>query len=368
MQARGLLQARGRQRTDATQVLAALSAFNRLELGGAAMRAALHRLAEAAPGWWRLPMPPEWYTRYGARLEDYRLPQATATRQALAPTMGAAGVTLLRAVSAPTAPAALRGLPAVAGLRQSWGQHDLPRADGVTGRDHDHIPPAAPCVSAPSDPEAHDARKPTPQGGGDTVPLTAPCDAVLPPLLTHVDTTSAPVDASPVTAQLHASLQEQALLPSWHLVATGDREAELLATSQRDDGVARWGPTRQAVCWPAHVAGGCDVSPLVIHGDQQDATCPADHSSISWSPAIDNRDNAVITMTCSRTDGRPGRHRSQCTRAQRYPRRTITVRPRAPYDARKAARERQCTAPCAQDYARRAGSEGTRSYGSRACG
>ena len=282
--------------------------------------------------------------------------------------MGAAGVPLWRAVSAPTAPAARRGLPAVAGLRPSWGQPDLPRADGVTGRDHDPSPPAAPCGRAPSDPEAHDARQHMPQGGGDTVPLPEPCDAGLPPLRTHGETTSAPVDASPVTAPRHASLPEQARLPSRPLVATGYREAERLAPSQRDDGGARWGPTRQAVRWPAHVAGGCEVSPLVLPWDQPYAPCPADQSRISWSPAIDHRDNAVSTMTGSRPDGRPGRHRSPWTRAQRYPRRTITVRPRAPYDALQAARERPCTAPCAQDYARRAGREGTRSSGSRACG
>ena len=155
LQALGLLQARGRQRTDSTQVLAAISAFKRLELVGEAMRAALHSLAEAAPVWLRMPMPPEWDTRYGARREDYRLPKDKAKRQALAQTMGADGVTWLRAVYAPTAPAALRVLPAVECLRQIWVQHYLPMADGVTGRDNDNIPPAAHFVSSPYDPEAH---------------------------------------------------------------------------------------------------------------------------------------------------------------------------------------------------------------------
>ena len=85
-------------------------------------------------------MPPEWYTRYGARLEDYRLPKDKAKRQALAQTIGADGVTLLRAVYAPTAPAALRALPAVECLRQIWVQNYLPTADGVTWRDNDNIP------------------------------------------------------------------------------------------------------------------------------------------------------------------------------------------------------------------------------------
>src|SRR3712207_1333637 len=47
-QARGLLKARGRQRTDATHVLASIRTLNRLELVGETLRAALNALATAA--------------------------------------------------------------------------------------------------------------------------------------------------------------------------------------------------------------------------------------------------------------------------------------------------------------------------------
>src|SRR4051794_34409382 len=49
-QARGLLKARGRQRTDSTRVLASIRALNRLELVGETLRAALNELATVAPG------------------------------------------------------------------------------------------------------------------------------------------------------------------------------------------------------------------------------------------------------------------------------------------------------------------------------
>ena len=178
-------------------------------------------------------MPPEWYTRYGARLEDYRLPKDKAKRQALAQTIGTDGVALLRAVYAPTAPTELRALPAVECLRQIWVQNYLPTADGVTWRDNDNIPPAACFVSSPYDPDAHYARKHTTQWVGYKVHVTETCDDGLPPLITHVETTPAPVDDSQVTAQLHAALQEKDLLPSRHIVDTGYLDAELLATSQR---------------------------------------------------------------------------------------------------------------------------------------
>jgi len=367
-QAFGLLKAHGRQRTDSTHVLAAVSALNRVELVGEAMRAALNSLAEAAPLWLRGQIPPEWYTRYGARVEDYRLPKDKAKRHALAETIGADGLALLHAIYAPSAPAALRDLPAVERLRQIWVQNYLPTADGVTWRDNDNIPPATSFVSSPYDPEAHYARKHTTQWVGYKVHVTESCDDGLPPLITHVETTPAPVDDSQVTAQLHAALQAKDLLPSRHIVDTGYLDAELLATSQRDYGVELWGPTRQDVRWQAHVEGGFDVSRFVINWDQKNATCPAGHTSIRWTPAIDNRDNEVIKIKFSSTDCRSCPHRSQCTRAQRHPRRTITVRPREQYEALKAARERQSTAAFAQEYARRAGIEGTLSYGIRTCG
>ena len=49
-QARGLLKARGRQRTDATHVLASIRVLNRLELVGETLRAALNELAAVGPG------------------------------------------------------------------------------------------------------------------------------------------------------------------------------------------------------------------------------------------------------------------------------------------------------------------------------
>ena len=142
----------------------------------------------------------------------------------------------------------------------------------------------------------------------------------------------------------------------------------MLATSQRDYGIELWGPTRQDVRWQAHVEGGFAISQFVIDWDQQHATCLGGHTSVSWTPAIDNRDNEVIKIKFASATCRPCPYRPQCTRAQRYPRRTITLRPREQYAALKSARQRQSTPAFAAEYARRAGIEGTLSYGIRSCG
>ena len=76
---RGLLKARGRQRTDSTHVLAGVRTLTRLERVGETLRAALNALAVAAPEWLRTVAAPE-YERYGHRVERYRLPKSEPAR------------------------------------------------------------------------------------------------------------------------------------------------------------------------------------------------------------------------------------------------------------------------------------------------
>src|SRR5512142_3384900 len=81
---RGLIKERGRQRTDSTHVLAAVRGLNRLERVGETLRAALNDLAVVAPDWLQRLAPPEWYERYGRRVENYHLPKTDPARQELA--------------------------------------------------------------------------------------------------------------------------------------------------------------------------------------------------------------------------------------------------------------------------------------------
>lgn len=105
---RQLLKARGRQRTDATHVLAATRTLNRLECVGEAMRHTLNTLAMVAPTWLRARVRTEWADRYATRLESYRLPRSQAERHALTLTIGADGYALLAALWDPATPAGLR--------------------------------------------------------------------------------------------------------------------------------------------------------------------------------------------------------------------------------------------------------------------
>jgi hypothetical protein len=119
-QVRGLLKARGRQRTDATHVLAAIRVLNRLELVGETWRAALNELATVAPDWLRAVAPRAWYERHRHRIEDGRLPRAAAEREAYACGVGEDGFALLALLARPETPEGLRSLPKVEVLRQVW--------------------------------------------------------------------------------------------------------------------------------------------------------------------------------------------------------------------------------------------------------
>jgi transposase len=127
--ARGLVKARGRQRTDSgptartcRHVLAAVRELHRVELLGATFRAALNAIAAAAPAWLRGVAPPDWYARYARRVEDARLPRSAAGRDAYVRTVGADGAALLTALATPGTPTALAALPAVTALRTVWAQ------------------------------------------------------------------------------------------------------------------------------------------------------------------------------------------------------------------------------------------------------
>jgi transposase len=201
---------------------------------------------------------------------------------------------------------------------------------------------------------------------GDKVHLTETCEDDLPHLITHVETTPGPTADGAAPPQIHAALEQRGLLPGTHIVDTGFLDADLLVDSRDDYGVDLLGPTRLDDPWQAREGAGFDVQHFQIDWDQQHATCPAGKTSISWTPAIDNREKAVIKVKFSSTDCRRGEHLSQCIRSKkRYPRRTLTVRPQPQYHALQAARQREATEAFQTEYARRAGIEGTISRGTR---
>ena len=369
--AHGLLAARGRQRTDSTHVLAAIRKLNRLERAGETLRHALNSLATVAPDWLRSHSYPAWVDRYSRRVDDSRLPAAPEERRAMAETIGGDGWALLDAIYAAEAPAWLREVPAVETLRRMWIQQYVVVDDILQWRTDAHgVPPSALFITSPYDLDAHYSKKRATEWVGYKVHLSETCDDDLPRLITHVETSGAPIADGDRTATIHEALADKALLPATHIVDAGYVTAPLLVSSKRDFAVDLLGPTRPDTRWQARAGNGFDVSAFTIDWEAQQAICPEGHRSTSWSPAIDRRDNDVITIQFSTGHCRRCASRPYCIQSpdQRYPRRVIKVRPQEQYLALQAARARATTEAYKEEYARRAGIEGTISQGVRAYG
>jgi transposase len=352
--------ARGRQRTDSTHILAAVRALNRLAVVGETLRQALNMLAVVAPEWLRAVSPPDGRGRYARRAEDDRLPTTQAARAALTRTIGHDGWRLLAAIAQADAPPWLREGPAVAILRQGWRQNYWWDGAQLHWREADNIPPAAQFIRSPDDSEAHYARKHTTQWVGYKVHITETCEDDLPHLITNVDPMIGPASDGAATPKLHGALQQRNLLPATHIVDTGFLDAERLVKSREHDGVDLLGPTRLDDHWQAREGAGFDAQHFQLDWGQQHATCPAGKTSISWTPAIDKRKKAVIKVTFSSKDCRCCDHVTQGLRSKkRSARRTLTIRTQPQYQALQAARQREAPEAFRAEYARRTGIEGT---------
>ncbi len=361
----GWLKPRGKQSTDSTHVLAAIRALNRLECVGETMRHALNALAVAAPAWLLAHSQPEWVDRYGPRVDDYRLPESQADRQAYAELIGTDGRCLLTAIYAPTSPTWLREVPAVQTLRQVWVQNYTGLDGRLVWRDANNIPPAETFISSPYDLDAHYAKKRSTSWVGYKVHLTESCDEESPHLITHIETTIGPVADGSVVGCIHETLKARDLLPSTHFVDTGYVDAELLANSYQEYGVELFGPARGDVHEQARTGAGFAAQQFRIDWVAEQAICPAGCRSVSWTPAVDNRDNDVIKLKFATTDCSRCAHQADCTHST-PPRRTLTMGPRDQYEALQEARARQVTERFKAEYATRSGIEGTISQGIRA--
>lgn len=364
---RGLLKARGQQRTDSTHVLAAIRTLNRLESIGETLRAALNCLATVAPDWLSGLVAADWFERYATRIEEYRLPKGEGARTALGERIGADGHVLLAAVYEPSAPAWLRELPAIQALRLAWVHQFFVEDDTVRWRKAADLPPAGTHFDSPYDTDARYGNKRSTTWTGYKVHVTETCDADAPHLIVHVETTPAPVTDSDMTAQIHQALADKGLAPTTHLADAGYVDAELLVTSQAKHSIELLGPVRPDVSWQAKENKGFDISAFVVDWEAGKVSCPMGQASVDWTPTRDKWGNDTIHVgfhrkTCATCASRP-----LCTRSKSDPR-EITLRPRPLHEALQNIRVQQETDAWRDRYGKRAGIEGTLSQAVRAFG
>jgi transposase len=354
-----LLEAGGRQRTDATHVLASVASLNRLELVGETMRHALEVLAVVAPEWLRSIVPEAWYERYERRIEQYRLPKARAPRQARAETYGADGMALLGAVA--LAPAWLREVPAVEALRRVWIQQFYVINGSVRWRKAEDLPPAARQIYSPHETEARYSKKRDCEWVGYKVHLTETCEPERPNLIVAVETTVASTPDISVMDQIAADVDARGLRPDEHAVDAGYMSGRQLVAAQAR-GIDVIGPVAKDTSWQAQAGQGYAGRDFEIDWVQRQAVCPEGERSRVGRARVNSYGKSVLEMRFAARTCRACRARPQCTKAARAGR-LVVVACEQVQEALEAARCQQRQPHYWERYAVRAGIEGTISQG-----
>jgi transposase len=367
---RGWLKVRGRQRTDSTHVLGAVRALNQLELVGETLRATLNVLATVAPDWLKAQVPPDWYERYGERIEDYRLPHDKAEREALSQRIGDDGYHLLACVqqAAQEGMDWLKPLPAVQTLEQTWAQQYRLTNGHARRLTPQERPPVGEWLRSPYDRDVRYGRKRNLAWVGYKVHMTESCDDDRPHLITDVHTTPAIEQDHHALDTIQGHLAQSALLPMYHLVDAGYISAKRILHSREAHAIELIGPVHTDPSWQARTPGALDLSHFAVDWKRERVTCPQGQHSVGWHPAKDAKGESVVQVLFAKAVCQLCPSRSLCTDAQTTGR-SMTLRfPQERHDMLLAARQRQQTAAFKDLYRRRAGIEGTFSQTTRTAG
>lgn len=166
-----------------------------------------------------------------------------------------------------------------------------------------------------------------------------------------------------MTEIIHAALAAKGLLPEEHRVDSGYLDAEVLVKSLHDHTVTLVGPVAVDNSWQAQEKQGFDSTHVTIDWQQRQVRCPIGKDSRLWINTHDRHGKDVIPIKFNPADCLACPCRTLCTKAKSGAR-MLTLRPQHQhYLALQKARERQTTKSFKEEYARRAGREGTISQG-----
>jgi len=360
---RGWLKARGKQRTDATAVLARVRALSSLESVGESMRATLNAIAEQEPEWLQAHLNPEWFDRYVHRFELARFPKAETQRQLLRQQVGQDVGQLLACLDEAQTPQSVRSLPAIALLRQVFAQHYEGQGQQIRWRDGPAVSNEERIVS-PYDHEARSSRKRDTVWLGYKVHLTETCDQDpdCPHLITHVETTVATLQDTDVLAPIQQDLRAKDLAPAEHYVDQAYPSGPQLLR-QASLGTQIIGPVGQDTSWQQRQQTGYAVADFVLDWQGQVATCPQGKPSVGWTQPQDRCHRPTVVIRFAAATCRSCPVRAQCTRGQGG--RTLTLTPPEVHTALLEHRAWQRSPAFVQQYALRAGIEGTLSQAVR---
>ena len=367
-QEQGLLKSRGKQRTDATRIIAAIRKLNRLELVGETMRATLNELATIAPEWLTTITPNEWYMRYGRRIEDYQLPRSEIKRDAYAQQVGEDAYYLLSCLETSDI-ADWQNLAQIEALKLTLARHyeynaDAPEEERVRWKSKKELPRAEAGIESPYDIDARFRSRSGVNWVGYVVHFSETCDDDQCHLITNVETTDASVHEAQRAEAIHQSLADKKLPPSEHFVDSAYVSAEILVNAQKQQ-IEMVGPTRQNASWQSKTEGAYDETQFDIDWSAETVTCPEGKQSKTWKTFVKDGDRTYIQARFNTRDCLNCPAIELCTRGTH---RIVAFLPQAQYEALATARKVHSSPEGKDRYKRRAGIEGTLSQGVRGFG
>lgn len=258
-----------------------------------------------------------------------------------------------------------RKLPALETLRRVWVQQFYAHEVSACWREAKDLPPSSLLICTPYNPDARYSQKRSTIWTGYKVHLTESCDEELPHLITDVQTTAAPRSDFEILPPVQHALAQRSLLPEEQLVDAGYVTAEHLVESAKQYGIDLYGPIAPDPSWQAQTGKGFSTADFQIDWQARLAFCPQGHQNVQWFARKDRHGREVFQITFAARDCTPCLVRALCTRGAKQPR-FLMIRPELTYTKLTAARARQQTAAFKEEYAKRAGIEGTLSQAVRA--
>ena len=272
----GLVQARGRMRSDATHVLGLVERLSQLEVVSESLRVALRAVREVAAAWVDQALPASFQDTYGHEQHEYGLSQAQVRQQLIQ--AGRDGFWFLAQVDH-QAPAPAPQLPEVATLRQvlrqqfPQGPQEPPARQRPTGQD---------VIESPHEPEARYGTKRGQGWLGYKVQVTETCDPHTPHLIVDLEATGALDNDAPQLPAIQDRLAARDLLPAEQQVDQGYMSGEhLVKSAQR--GIDLVGLPLADTQGPP----GFRQTDFAIDVAAQVARCPAGHTPRVWATKRD---------------------------------------------------------------------------------
>jgi transposase len=284
---RGVVQAGGRQRTDATHILGAVKQMSDMEVMREAVRLALSALVSTDAKWTMRWIPASFTQNYSRTLPNYRM-----SKQELAVFIQQTGeeVRWLLDQLAFQAEVELQRLPEVVLLARIWEeQYQYVNDPERTLADRQGNDRVASRIQNPHDPDVMYGTKGhgTVTWAGFKLHVTETIEK--PRFITDVTLTPAPAREVGDLTAIQSQLAERALTPAKHYVDQGYMSGENIAKS-RDQGIdLRGGVSPDTQGKPP----GFRLEDFEIDMERHQATCPAGHARRRWVPATGNTDNNV---------------------------------------------------------------------------